>query len=646
MNRKFIARGAVTLLFAGHVLALSLARPAFAAEQLPTGTDVHPGEESIKLLQKKPYSPHVNQSFPNRVFFGDAHHHTSFSFDSGLIGTTLGPDEAYRFARGEQLVSSSGQPVKLVRPLDFLAVTDHAEYLGLADLLNTADPELLANEYGRKWHGQMQAGPQEAEKAAWEVFNSIGRRDDLLKNEKLKRTVWERMTETADRFNQPGVFTAFVGYEWTSAPGGNNLHRVVLFRDDAARASQVVPFSAFDSPDPEDLWKYLSDYEKSTGGEVLAIPHNGNISNGLMFDETTFTGKELTRAYAEARSRWEPLAEVTQTKGDGETHPFLSPTDEFANFERWDFGNFLAVPKENKMLQHEYARSALRMGLEMDAKLGANPYKFGMIGSTDSHISLATTAEDNFWGKVVEDEPSPHRAAVVHLKNKAGEVLWSGWMTQASGLAAVWARENTRTALFDAMKRKEVYATTGGRMTVRVFGGWDFVPGDVERADFAAQGYLRGVPMGGDLTKSPAGKSPTFVVRAMRDVDGANLDRIQIIKGWLGKDGNTSERIYDVAVSDGRKIGADGRCTTPVGNTVDVPNAAYTNTIGDAMLMGYWMDPEFDASQRAFYYVRVIEIPSPRWTAYDAKRYGIKMDAEVPMTVTDRAYTSPVWYTP
>ena len=625
---------------------LSLAWPAFAAEEPPTGTDVHPGEGAIKLLQKKPYSPYVNQSFPNRVFFGDLHHHTSFSFDSGLIGNTLGPDQAYRFARGEQVVSSSGQPVKLVRPLDFLAITDHAEYLGLADLLATADPDLLANEYGRKWYKQMKVSKEEGEKAAWEVFNSIGRRDDLLKNEKLKRTVWERMAGTADSFNQPGVFTAFVGYEWTSAPVGNNLHRVVIFRDDAARASQVVPFSAFDSPDAEDLWKYLAAYEAKTGGEVLAIPHNGNISNGRMFDETTFTGKELNRAYAEARARWEPLAEVTQTKGDGETHPFLSPNDEFANFERWDFGNFMAVPKENKMLQHEYARSALKLGLALDAKLGANPYKFGMIGSTDSHVSLAATAEDNFWGKVPEDEPSPHRAAAVHLKNKDGKALWSGWMTQASGLAAVWARENTRTALFDALKRKEVYATTGGRMTVRVFGGWDFAPDDVERADFAAQGYLRGVPMGGDLSKAPAGKSPTFLVRAMRDVDGANLDRIQIIKGWLGKDGNTSERIYDVAVSGGRTIGADGRCTTSVGNTVDVPNATYKNTIGTPLLSAYWKDPEFDAKQRAFYYVRVIEIPSPRWTAYDAKRFGVKMPAEAPLTVTDRAYTSPVWYTP
>jgi hypothetical protein len=641
MNRNTQFRNAVV----AGLMAVGLALPAFA-QQPPTGTDVHPGEGSIKLLQNKPYSPHVNQSFPNRVFFGDLHHHTSFSFDSGLIGNTLGPDQAYRFARGEQVVSAGGQPVKLVRPLDFLAVTDHAEYLGLADLLATSDPELLANEYGRKWHGQMKTSLEEGGKAAWEVFNSIGRREDLLKNEKLKRTVWERMAEAADRSNQPGIFTAFVGYEWTSAPGGSNLHRVVIFRDDAVRASQVVPFSAFDSPDPEDLWKYLAAYEAKTGGEVLAIPHNGNISNGLMFDEQTFTGKELTRAYAEARSRWEPLIEVTQTKGDGETHPFLSPNDEFSNFERWDFGNFLAVPKENKMLQHEYARSALKLGLELETKLGINPYKFGMIGSTDSHASLAATAEDNFWGKVPDDEPSPHRAAAVHLKNKDGKALWSGWMTQAAGLAAVWARENTRAALFDALKRKEVYATTGGRMTVRVFGGWDFTADDVERSDFAAQGYLRGVPMGGDLTKAPAGKSPTFLVRAMRDVDGANLDRIQMIKGWLGKDGNTSERIYDVAVSDGRTIGPDGRCKTPVGNTVDVPNATWKNTIGDAVLLGYWRDPEFDASQRAFYYVRVIEIPSPRWTAYDAKRLGVKMPAEAPMTVTDRAYTSPIWYTP
>ncbi len=298
------------------------------------------------------------------------------------------------------------------------------------------------------------------------------------------------------------------------------------------------------------------------------------------------------------------------------------------------------------MLQYEYARPALRLGLKFHDALGANPFKFGMIGSTDSHIGMSTMREENFFGKLPTSEPSPERWKHTMLRWADGRDSATTWMEQASGLAGVWARENTREAIFDAMARKEVYATSGTRMTVRVFAGWDFQPDEVQRPDFAAQGYARGVPMGGDLSSPPSGGAPTFMVRALRDPDGANLDRVQIIKGWLGADGETQERIYDVAVSDGRTIGSDGRSRTPVGNTVDVADASYTNSIGDALLMAYWKDPDFDPGQRAFYYVRVIEIPTPRWTAYDAKRFGITMPDEVPMTVTDRAYTSPIWYTP
>jgi len=362
-----------------------------------------------------------------------------------------------------------------------------------------------------------------------------------------------------------------------------------------------------------------------------------------------FMGNPLTRAYAEKRARWEPLLEVTQTKGDSEAHPFLSPEDEFANFERWDFGNF-AQPterKNNEMLQFEYARSALKLGLQQEAKLGVNPFKFGMIGSTDTHTGMSSFDEDNFFGKMPTSEPSPERwneAFGLFFADKTPSV--SGWNIQASGIAGVWARENTRAAIFDAMQRKEVYGSTGPRITVRLFAGWDFQADEVEAPDFAAQGYARGVPMGGDLKSAPAGKAPSFLVRAMRDPDGGNLDRVQIIKGWLDAKNEVHERIYDVAVSDGRKIGADGRCKTAVGNTVDVPSATYKNTIGDPLLSAYWKDPEFDAKQRAFYYVRVIQIPTPRWTAYDQKRFGIKMTDNVPMIVTDRAYASPVWYTP
>ena len=451
----------------------------------------------------------------------------------------------------------------------------------------------------------------------------------------------------------PAPFTALNGYEWStvsngkggSGPAGANLHRVVIFRDGPDRVKQVLPFSAFDSGDPEKLWEFMAAYEKKTGGRILAIPHNGNISNGQMYAEV-IKGKDMTRDYAERRARWEPLMEVTQEKGDGEAHLKLSPEDEFADYGTWDFGDSFGNPKEDWMLQYEYARSTLRNGIRLEDKLGANPFKYGMIGSTDNHVSMTTTREENYFGKLPNEEPSPKRYKGAFLRDKkTGEVIVSSWQLVASGLVAVWARENTREAIFDAMARKEVYATTGTRLTVRIFGGWDFQPDEVQRPDFAAQGYARGVPMGGDLTNGPAGKAPTLMIRALRDPDGANLDRIQIIKGWLDKDGKTQERIYDVACSDNRSI-EKRRCNKAVGSTVDVADASYTNSIGDVMLMAHWKDPDFDPKQRAFYYVRVIEIPTPRWTAYDAKRFGITMPKEVTMTVQDRAYTSPIWYTP
>jgi hypothetical protein len=452
--------------------------------------------------------------------------------------------------------------------------------------------------------------------------------------------------DIASEYNDPGVFTAFNGYEWSSAPGGDNLHRVVVFRDGPDRVKQILPFSAFDSIDPEDLWVFLAKYEANTGGQVLAIPHNANISNGVMFAETMSNGKRINRAYAEMRSRWEPLLEVTQMKGDSEAHPFLSPEDEFADYETWDFGNAGTpiTPKQDSMLQYEYARSALKLGLAHEDRLGVNPFKVGLIGSTDNHVSLSTTREDNFFGKLPSLEPREERINDAFVRNADGTPAALSWESPASGLAAVWARENTRESLFDAMTRKEVYGTSGSRITVRVFAGWDFEAEEVERPDFASTGYARGVPMGGDLTNGPAGSAPSFMIRALRDPDNANLDRVQVIKGWLdGKE--THERIYDVACSDDRAI-VNRRCEKPVGSTVDVANASYTNTIGDPLLTAHWVDPDFDPDQRAFYYVRVIEIPKPRWTAYDAKFFGVDMPDEVPMTVQDRAYTSPIWYTP
>jgi len=646
MNRKtrLYSAALASLAAIGLTLVTTGLSNVAAAQDVPLTA-----AELKRLEQRKPdFSPYPDQHFPNRVFWGDTHHHTRLSFDSGLMGTTLGPEEAYRFARGEEVTSNTGLRVRLSRPLDFLVISDHAEYLGLADLLNNADPDLLATDVGKSWYDRMKIGGTAGTQVALEVFLSIGKRQELYKSDKIKRSVWEYVTGVASKYNDPGKFTAFNGFEWTSAPGGDNLHRIVIFRDGPDRVNQVLPISAFDTEDPEEMWKFLAAYESKTSGEVFAIPHNGNTSNGRMFALSDFFGNPLTREYAEKRARWEPLMEVTQAKGDSETHPFLSTTDEFANFERWDFGNMAnpVVPKTNDMLQFEYARSALKLGLQQDAKLGVNPFKFGMIGSTDTHTGMSTFDEDNFFGKVPSSEPSPERWSEVFFMKADKTPAATGAMILASGIAGVWARENTRAALFDAMKRKEVYASTGPRITVRLFAGWDFQADEIEAPDFAAQGYARGVPMGGDLKSAPAGKAPTFMVRAMRDPDGGNLDRVQIIKGWLDAKNDVQERIYDVAVSDGREIGPDGRCTVPVGNTVDIPNATYKNTIGDPLLTAHWKDPEFDATQRAFYYVRVIQIPTPRWTAYDQKRFGIKMADDVPMMVSDRAYTSPIWYTP
>jgi hypothetical protein len=622
----------------GVTLFIVLGGPALAQEWTL--------DKDQKVEQPKPYSPYVDQHFPQRVFFGDAHHHSSLSMDSGLIGNRHGPEVSFRFARGEEMLTSHGQRVKLNRPLDFLVVSDHAEYLGIADLLSSADPALLATEAGQKWYKAMKAGGEAGWDMTIEISNEFTTGEPSYRDPKTERTVWDRVVDVASKYNEPGKFTAFNGYEYTPAPGGNNLHRVVIFRDGPDRVKQVLPFSGFDSGDPEDLWAFMAGYEEKVGGRILAIPHNPNLSNGVMFAETV-KGKAMTRDYAERRARWEPLLEVTQMKGDSEAHPILSPEDEFANYETWDVGNLGGVPKDEEMLQYEYARSALRLGIGLEEKLGANPFKFGMIGSSDTHTSMSTMREDNFFGKLPHYEPSPTRYNEMILRNiQTGEIMFSAWQTAASGLCAVWARENTRESLFDAMARKEVYALSGSRITVRVFAGWDFEPDEVQRPDFAKQGYARGVPMGGDLRNAPSGKAPTFMVRALRDPDNANLDRIQIIKGWLDKGGKTHERIYDVAVSDGRKIGADGRCKTPVGSTVNVKEASYANSIGDALLTAYWKDPEFDPKQRAFYYVRVLEIPKPRWTAYDAKFFGVEMPEKIPMTVQDRAYTSPIWYTP
>ena len=623
----------------------------FSAAQDMGTLDKEKAEQAFK--QPPAYSPYVNRDFPTRPFFGDTHLHTSFSFDAGAFGARLTPRDAYRFARGEQITASSGQPAKLSRPLDFLVVADHSDNMGFFPDLFAGAPNVLADPTGHKWYDMLRSG--KGAEAAMEIILAFSHDTfpkDLIyfPGTRQYRSAWQETIAAAEHYNEPGRFTAFIGYEWTSNTGGNNLHRNVIFRDNADKASQVEPFTViapYGSDNPAELWKWMDAYEKKTGGSVLAISHNGNLSNGLMFPVVEAFGKKIDREYVETRAKWERLYEATQTKGDSESHPYLSPNDEFANFERWDKGNLDgSVAKKKEMLEFEYARSALKNGLKLELTLGVNPYKFGLVGSSDAHTGLTAMEEDNFFGKTTPQEPSPHRRMKPFFENPQSGVKVMDWEVSASGYAAVWAKENTRASLWDAMQRKETYATTGPRMIVRFFGGWDFDVKDADNRLPAQIGYTKGVPMGGDLVQAPQGKVPTFLVAALKDPLGANLDRYQIVKGWLDKNGDPQEKVYDVAWSGDRKPDTKTGKVPSVGSTVDIGNATWTNTIGAPELIAVWKDPDFDAGQRAFYYGRVIEIPTPRWTAYDAKRFGVKPLPGTTMTVTERAYTSPIWYTP
>ena len=644
MNTKHTFAIAIT------TLTVSFATPvAFAQEPPPEAASLE------RVFKKDTFSPYANRNFPSRVLWGDTHVHTSISMDAGAIGNRLGPEEAYKFARGEEVTSSTGVKAKLSRPLDFLVVADHSDNMGLFTLLYEAAPVLVnKSKIARELSDKIRRGGKDGVEAGMFIVNQFANNtfDESLKilpGTKPFKATWHRIIDAAEKYNEPGRFTAFIGFEWTSLIKGNNMHRVLIYRDGANYARQMEAYTTtppHGSPNPRDLWKWMAAYEDKTGGDILAIAHNGNLANGIMFpDEAQYDGKRLGKEYVEQRIASEPLYEITQMKGDGETHPFLSPNDEFADYETWDKANLnLSVLKKDSMLAGEYAREALKRGLKLEEKLGTNPYKFGFIGSTDSHTSLATAQEDNFFGKHSGSEPGPKRAEHIVIQMRGRRIM--GWEQTASGLAAVWAKENTRKAIFDAMERKEVYATTGSRMLVRFFGGWEFTDEDALGRNPGFAGYDKGVPMGGDLTKAPDGKSPSFLVAALKDPLSGNLDRIQIIKGWMDAQGKLHEKIYDVAVSDGRKIGSDGRCKTPVGDTVDVARATWRNTIGDSELITVWKDPDFDPKQRAVYYARIIEIPTPRWTAYEALRYGITMPKEVPMKTRERAYTSPIWYTP
>ena len=606
---------------------------------------------------ERPYSPYADRPFSTNVYFGDTHAHTALSADAGGAGARLLPRDSYRFARGDQVTSNTGQPVKLSRPLDFYMITDHSDAMGaITDIIGGA-PNILADPQGKKFHDAFNKGGEAAQQASQEMIASFsqGTISPALNyqpgNPAYKR-VWDDIIAAAEEFNDPGTFTTFIAYEWTSLVSGDNLHRNVIFRDGPERAGQIVPYTTtppIGSPNPRDLWAWLQNYEDTTGGDVLAIPHNGNLSNGMMFamQDDFADGAAFDTAYAETRQKWERLYEAVQVKGDGEAHPLLSPEDEFADYETWDYGNLDASERKTpEMLPAEYVRSGLQRGMMLEGQLGANPFKFGLVGASDNHIGLTTPDDDNFFGKFVAYEPSPERATHVSKKFADGEIALNAWQYITAGLTAVWAEENTRGAIFDAMERREVYATTGPRMRVRFFGGWEFEESDALRRDLAMVGYTKGVPMGADLRPAADGDTaPSFLVYALRDPMGANLDRVQIVKGWIDANGDPREKVHDVAWSDQRQPGADGKLP-PVGDTVDLSVPSWTNTIGASELGGVWTDPEFDPSLRAFYYARVIEIPTPRWTAYDRVKFNLELPADIPLKGQERAYSSPIWYTP
>lgn len=582
-------------------------------------------------------------SHPDQVFWGDTHLHSRNSADAYSLGNqNLSPEDAYRFARGEPLLDHSGEPIALRRPLDFLIVSDHAEYLGGYYGFTVGDPRIKNSEMGKRWTEWMAEG--DAVRMMGSFVGSINSPKDFPPfEEPVRRSIWQQVARTADEFNDPHQFTTFTGYEWTSMINGNNLHRVVLFEDSAERVGLTVPFSAQDSTDPRDLWRALAGYEASTGGRVLAIAHNGNLSNGMMFPKETVDGEPLDAAYAALRRRFEPVYEVSQVKGDGEAHPTLSPDDPFADFENWDWDNIgRTAEKEDWMLQHEYARGALKLGLALEASLGENPFQFGMIGSTDGHNTFTTTAEDAFYGKFPESEPSPERTR----DSQVAGVLWNNALLTASGYAAIWATENTRQGLFDALLRREVYATTGSRITLRFFGGFELDPAQHELPDAVARSYADGVPMGGMLTARKKTTAPRFLVMASKDPIGANLDRVQIVKGWRTANGSLKEKIYDVALAGDRQPDPQSGIGKVIGTTVDIEAATYRNSIGASTLAATWQDPDFRPGERAFYYARVLEIPTPRWSTYDAARFKIDRPDNVPATIQDRAYSSPIWYQP
>ncbi|MEE1877955.1 DUF3604 domain-containing protein [Altererythrobacter litoralis] len=630
--RKFLAAGLL------GVATLALVSCDAAIDEAQKGT----GEGTIDLAE-----------FPDRPYWGDTHLHTNNSIDAFGFGVRLGPEDALKFAMGEEVTSTTGIKAKLSRPLDFLVISDHSDGLGATKRLYDAPRMLISDETMRRWHDMMHESPEQSQRAVAELINAAanghlpaGMLNSQDEQGEATSEIWTAHLDTIDRYNKPGKFTALAGFEYTLMPDGNNLHRVVIFRDGSDRTKQIVPYPGLET-EVTGLWDYMEAYAKTTGGQVLAIPHNSNVSNGLMFETTLADGSPMTAEYAKRRARHEPVVEVTQIKGDSESHPFLSPNDELAGFgvKGWELGNLPLTRKTTSdMLAGNYIREALKRGISLEQRLGVNPYAFGLIGSTDSHTALATGDEDNFFGKHTGNEPH-YKDRALEPQNLGTRQGRFGWHYLAGGYAAAWARGNTRAEIFDAFKRREVYATTGPRMVVRVFGGFDFSDGDWA-GDWVRAGYTRGVPMGGELVGR--NKAPSFLISALKDPDGANLDRVQVVKGWVDASGKTQEQVYDVVWSDMDKRVKKGGKVPAVGDTVDRSKATYTNSIGTAELRSVWTDPDYRPGQRAFYYVRVLEIPTPRWPLYDAVRFGTKLppEAMADAVAQERAYSSPIWLKP
>ena len=596
-----------------------------------------PGTEATGA--ETPSATEASRHAPNplrNVYFGETHLHTAYSLDAFIGGARLDPDSAYRFAKGEE-VTLYGKPHAIGRPLDWVALTDHAEYLG--EMYSAIQP--VAPGHDQPQLEELRNLRSLDERRAWfakyVVENNRGanpQHPPFWQGPETTKSGWRVAIDAAERHNDPGRFTALIAFEWSSAPQGANLHRNVIFRDGHV---PEMPMSSYEIPREDGLWAWMAEQE-AAGIELLAIPHNSNASKGLMFGSRDPAGNPFDLEYARTRQHFEPLIEMMQIKGNSEVHAQFWKNDEFADFEN---ATSLSRFSGRKIAEGNFVRSGLKQGLAHGQSLGANPFKYGFIGGTDNHNGAPADVTESDW-------PGSHGPEDGSIEaRRTGEV--GGWAESKDlnpgSLAAVWAEENTRASIFDAMRRKESYATSGPRIRVRMFGGWDYPADAHRRGDMTAIGYEGGVPMGGDLADAPAGRAPTFLVWAAKDPQSGNLDRIQVIKGWVDREGKTHETIHDVAWSDGRARAADGTLP-PVGNTVNLETATYTNTIGDAELAATWTDPAFDPSQPAFYYARVIEIPTPRWSTYDAVRARLPLLEDVPATIRERAWTSPIWYTP